>query len=82
MKISVQKQHPKPLHLLSHQHKEVEVRREKKKPRRPESIWEVRSTAVQRLLKKKHEENEEATLFSPTNEWSLPAPSVIEKGAK
>ena len=27
--MSVQNQHPKPLHLLSHQHKEVEVRREK-----------------------------------------------------
>ena len=27
--VSVQNRHQKPLHLLSHQHKEVEVRREK-----------------------------------------------------
>ena len=29
MKISVQNRHQKPLHPLNHQHKEVEVRREK-----------------------------------------------------
>ena len=30
MKISVQNRHRKPLHLLSHQHQEVAVRREKR----------------------------------------------------
>ena len=32
MKISVQNRYPKPLHPLSHQHKEVEVRRGKRAP--------------------------------------------------
>ena len=45
VKISVQNRHEKPLHPLSHQ-KCVE----EKEPQRPGSIWEVRSTAVQRLL--------------------------------
>ena len=40
---------PKPLHFLNHHHREVEVRRGKRKPQRPESIWEVRSTAVQKI---------------------------------
>ena len=48
MKISVQSRHPKPFHPLNHQHKEVEGHRGKG-PQRPESMWEVRSTAVQRL---------------------------------
>ena len=51
MKISVQNRHQKPLHPLNHQNKEVEVRREKE-PQRVESIWEVRSAAVQRLLER------------------------------
>ena len=44
----VQNRHHKPLHPLSHQHQEVEVRRGKE-PQRLESICEVHSTAVQRL---------------------------------
>ena len=46
--MSVQNRHPKPLHLLSHQNKEVEAGG--KEPQRPQSIWEVRQTAVQRLF--------------------------------
>ena len=49
IKIGVQNRHQKPLHPLNNQHKEVEVRRGNE-PHRRESIWEVRSTAVQRLL--------------------------------
>ena len=49
--MSVQNQHQKPLHPQSHQHKEVGVRRERD-PQRSESIWEVQSTAVQRLLER------------------------------
>ena len=41
----------KPLHPLSHQHKGVEVCREKES-QRPESVWEDQSTAVQRLLER------------------------------
>ena len=47
--MSVQNRHQKPLHPLSHQHQEVEVRREKE-PQRQESVWEDQSTAVQKLL--------------------------------
>ena len=44
--MSVQNRHRKPLHPLSHQHQEVEVRQ------RQESVWEDQSTAVQKLLEK------------------------------
>ena len=46
MKISVQNRHRKPNHLLSHQHKELEVRRQKRDLQRPESVWADQSTAV------------------------------------
>ena len=44
--MSVQHRHPKPFHPLSHQHRKVEVRREKKEPQRQESVWKNQSTAV------------------------------------
>ena len=49
----VQNRHQKPLHPLSHQ--------------RPESIWEVRSTAVQKLL-------ERYCTKSPCDFWHPPEP--------
>ena len=49
--MNVQNRHHKPLHPLSHQHQEVEVRRENE-PQGPESIWEDQSTAVQKLLER------------------------------
>ena len=39
----VQNRHQKPLHPLSHQHQEVEVRRQK-------PVWEVQLAAVQKLF--------------------------------
>ena len=48
---SAHNRHQNPLHPLNHKHKEVEVRREKE-PQRPESSWEFRSSAVQRLLER------------------------------
>ena len=48
----VQSRHQKPLHPLSHQHKEVEVHRGKKEPQRQESVWEDHSTAVRKLLER------------------------------
>ena len=50
MNISVQNRHQKPLHPLNHQHKKKKCV-EEKEPQKPECIWEVRSTAVQ----KRHE---------------------------
>ena len=53
MWISVQNRHQKPLHPRNHQHKEVEVTFTKRNFRGwSQSIWEVRSTAVQRLLER------------------------------
>ena len=48
--MSVEDRHQKPLHPLSHQHKEVEVRREKD-PQRQKPVWEVQPTACKKLLK-------------------------------
>ena len=48
----VKNRHQKPLHPVSHQHQEVEVRREKKKPNRQTPVCEVQRTAVQKLLEK------------------------------
>ena len=47
----VQNRHQKPLHPLSHQHQEAEVRREKG-ALEAEAIWEVQPTVVQRLLER------------------------------
>ena len=52
MKITVQNRHQEKLHLLNHQHKEVEVRREKKSLRGRSPTEKVRSTTVQRLLER------------------------------
>ena len=45
----VQNRRHKPLQPLSHQHQEVEVRREKE-PKMQKQVWEVQSTAVQTLF--------------------------------
>ena len=47
----VQNRHRKPLDPRSHQHQEVEVRREKE-PQRQKPDWEVQPTAVQKLLER------------------------------
>ena len=48
--VDVQNRRRKPLHPLSHQHQEGRSASRKKDPPRHESVWEVQSTAVQRLL--------------------------------
>ena len=50
MRMSVQNRHQKPFDPLSQEIEEVEVRQRKYEPQEPDSIWAVRSTAVQRLL--------------------------------
>ena len=48
----VKSRHQKPLHPLSHQHQEVEVRREKRSFRGRSQSWAVQPRAVQKLLER------------------------------